>query len=72
MKAPSVICRSRSEAEGILREAGVRVTAIRRTAPAGGAPSGVERVVRQRGSEEGVELVVAASVVLLGGDDRND
>jgi hypothetical protein len=71
MRAPSVIARELSEARRILEEAGAAGAATRRTAPPGEAPSGPLRVVGQRETAEGVELVVAASVTLSGGKDND-
>jgi hypothetical protein len=71
MKTPLVIARELSEARRVLAEAEVAVTATTRTGPPGEAPSGPLRVVRQRETAEGVELVVAASVALSGGEDND-
>ena len=71
MKAPSVIARELSEARRMLEDAGVTAAATTRTAPPGEAPSGPLRVVGQRETAEGVELVGAASVSLSGGKDND-
>jgi len=65
MKAPWVIARPLSEARAILEAAGAKVTAVAETRSPKGAPAGPLRVVRQRVSPEGVELVTTASVPLI-------
>ena len=71
MKTPLVIARELSEASRVLAEAEVAVAGTTRTGPPGEAPSGPLRVVRQGETAEGVELVVAASVALSGGEDND-
>jgi hypothetical protein len=71
MKTPLVIARELSEARRVLAEAEVAAAAPTRTGPPGEAPCGPLRVVRQRETAEGVELVVAASVALSGGEDND-
>ena len=71
MKTPLAIARELSEARRVLAEAGVTAAATSRTGPPGKGPSGPLRVVRQRETAEGVELVVAASVALSGGEDND-
>jgi hypothetical protein len=72
MNRPSVIALPIGEAREVLDEAGVGVAATIQTGPPGGPPPGPPRVVRERGTEEGVELVVAASVTLSGEEDNDD
>jgi hypothetical protein len=72
MSAGSVIGRDLSDAQRILQQAGVSAVGVARTAPPGRAPAGPLRVVRQRTTAEGVQLVAAASVPLSGEGDRHD
>ena len=65
MKAPSVIARPLPEARAILEAAGAKVAAVVETRSPKGAPGGPLRVVRQRVTPEGVELVTTASVPLV-------
>jgi hypothetical protein len=65
MKAPSVIARPLPEARAILEAAGAKVAAVAETRSPRGAPEGPLRVVRQRVTPEGVELVTTASVPLV-------
>jgi len=62
MSVPWVVARLLSEARAILEEAGVQVGAVMETRAPGGAPEGPPRVIRQRATPEGVELVTTASV----------
>jgi len=55
----------------LLEDAGVQVASVVETAPPGQPPAGPMRVVRERTTDEGVHLVVAASIVLEGSDDGN-
>ncbi len=65
MSLPWVVGRELSEAQRLLSEAGVPLASVTVTAPPkGSAPPGPPRVVRQRGDQSGVSLVVAASVPL--------
>jgi len=72
MNAPSVIARPLSEAQRILQAAGVQAVVTKQTSPPHGAPSGALRVVRQRLTSEGLELVVAPSAPLLEGTESHD
>ena len=65
MKTPSVIARTATEARAILEAAGVKVAGVVETEPPKGAPGGPQRVVRERVTPDGVELVTAASVALV-------
>ena len=65
MKEPSVIARPLPEARAVLEAAGVKVVAVVETRSPKGAPEGPLRVVRQRATPEGVELVTTASVPLV-------
>lgn len=65
MREPSVIARPLPEARAILEAAGVKVVAVVETRSPKGAPEGPLRVVRQRATGEGVELVTTASVPLV-------
>ncbi len=72
MSIPCVIALPVGEARRMLEEAGVAVAGTVETGPPEGAPSGPRRVVGQRAREEGVELVVAASVALSGEEDNDE
>jgi hypothetical protein len=62
---PLLLARELPEAERLLREAGVETIEVKQTAPPRRKqPAGPLRVVRQRRLEQGVELVVAASMAL--------
>ncbi len=63
LQVPLVLSRELDEAERLLREAGVESIEVKETAPPRRpGPAGPPRVVRQRFTPYGVELVVAASV----------
>ncbi len=64
MIAPCVIARPLETAERLLREAGVSSVEIKQTRPPKGGPSGPCRVIRQRATPSGIELVTAASALL--------
>ena len=64
MSAPSVIARPLEAAERLLGDAGVAAVRVRRTQPPRGGPSGPLRVIRQRETRDGIELVVSPSVPL--------
>jgi hypothetical protein len=55
----------------LLEDAGTQVVGVTETAPTGRPPAGPARVVRERMTEEGVQLVTAASIALGDSDDRN-
>jgi hypothetical protein len=61
--APSVIGRPLAEAQDILRQAGAAVARVDETRPPRGAPEGPLRVIRQQDTDDGVLLVVAASLM---------
>ncbi len=64
---PDVVGRRLGEAVILLYEAGAAGVRIVRTSPPwAGRPKGVERVIRQRRTDGGVELVVAAEGYLRG------
>jgi hypothetical protein len=65
MTAPSVVALRLDEAEAVFQRQGVAIANVKQTHPPGSAPDGPLRVIRQRMSPKGVELVVAASVPLL-------
>jgi len=70
---PEVTGREVEEARRVLEAAGVTVVAVTETLPPRAARlTGALRVVRQRASEEGVRLVVAASVPLLQDEDGSE
>ncbi len=77
LQIPLVLSCELLEAERLLREAGVDLIDVTQTAPPRRRPpAGPPRVVRQRITARGVQLVVAPSVPLLQasraepGDDR--
>jgi len=73
MSRPSVIARTLTEARQMLEAAGVQAIAVTYTSPPSGrVPAGPERVVRERMTLEGVELLVAASVPPPEGKDCHD
>jgi hypothetical protein len=72
MSVPCVLARTLAEARRILQSQGVPVLAIEETAPPHGRPAGPLRVVRQRVTGEGVQLVAAASVPLAEGRDCHE
>ena len=65
MKAPSVIARPLPEARAIIEAAGATVAGVVETRSPKGAPGGPLRVVRERVTPEGVELVTTSSVPLV-------
>jgi hypothetical protein len=64
MSAPSVIARPLEGAERLLGAAGVVAVGVERTQPPRGGPAGPLRVIRQRETSDGVELVVSPSLPL--------
>jgi len=64
MSAPSVIAMPLEAAERLLGDAGVVAVRVRRTQPPRGGPAGPLRVIRQRETHDGVELVVSPSAPL--------
>lgn len=65
MNTPTVIALPLDQAEAVLQQQGVTIANVKQTRPPGAAPIGPVRVIGQRTSPTGVELVVAASVPLL-------
>jgi hypothetical protein len=64
MSGPSVVGRLLEEAERILAEHGIAVAEVKRTESPLRSPAGPLRVVRERRTPEGVQLLVAAMVPL--------
>jgi len=69
---PSVIGRRLAQAREILERAGVAVVAVEETRPPRAPLEGPRRVVRQRRTDEGLSLVVAASLTLPERNEEND
>jgi hypothetical protein len=67
-----VIARPLDAAQRLLRQAGVELVEIKQTQPPRGGLKGPLRVIRQRATADGVELVVAASAPLPDGEDSHD
>jgi len=72
MNGPSVIARPLLVAERLLADAGVAAVEVQRTEPPRGGPAGPLRVIRQRETADGIELVVAPSVPLLNREEAHD
>ena len=72
MSIPCVVARPLSEAKRVLEAAGILKATVAQTSPPQGAPAGPLRVVRQRSTSDGVELVVVGSVPLPERKDRDD
>ena len=64
MTIPCVIALPLDAAQRLLRDAGVSAIGVTRTGPPRGGPIGVLRIIRQRATDAGVELVTSASVSL--------
>jgi len=64
----SAVGRTLAEAQVLLEQAGVKVLEVVSTQPPGRAPEGPLRVVAERRCADGVRLVVAPSVALLGAE----
>jgi hypothetical protein len=63
MSRPSVIARPLAEARRILEATGAHEIAVKYTSPPSKPPpAGPQRVLRERVTSEGIELVVAACV----------
>jgi hypothetical protein len=65
MNAPHVVAWRLDEAEAVLQRQGVAIVNVKQARPPGSTPGGPLRVIRQRMSPEGAELVAAASIPLL-------
>ncbi|MBN1459213.1 MAG: hypothetical protein JXA57_06740 [Armatimonadetes bacterium] len=65
MIVPTVVALLLDQAEAVLQQQGVAVASVKQTHPPEPIPVGPLRVIRQRTSPEGVELVAAASIPLL-------
>ena len=73
MSRPDVLGLPVEEAQRLLADAGVPEVTVTETAPPGGRkPAGPWRVVRQRETEHGVELLVAATFPPPQGVDCHD
>ena len=72
MSVPSVIARPLGAAERLLGDAGVVAVRVDRAHPPRGGPAGPLRVIRQRETRDGIELVVSPSVPLPEKEESHD